>query len=129
MVQGINTKVTAQRVLRQEPNPNSLTLLRKFSASSLLTPKAQAARRQWKVLNHKLRAMVRMRQQWGALHKIYEAREESLYENQRLPYMIRDPDGPFSRRWDILIVAMTLWESTQAILWCPVVYISLTGCL
>eukprot|EP01046_Picozoa_sp_COSAG06_P060131 COSAG06_NODE_12683_length_1343_cov_1.403537_1_plen_211_part_00 len=45
----------------------------------------------WTILAEKLRALVRMRNQWGDLHSIYEARTESLYhEEEELPTCIRD---------------------------------------
>ena len=58
-------------------------------------------------------------------YQIYEAREESLYDSGRLPYMIRDPDGRFSRWWDVLIVMLTLWTSVMVPLrTCTFVYIN-----
>ena len=50
-----------------------------------------------------------MRGQWGDLHSIYETRGESLYEQQPLPRLIRDPESSFSGYWDFSSVAFLLY--------------------
>jgi hypothetical protein len=65
--------------------------------------------RHWASLAAKLSALVKMRGQWGDLHNIYETRGESLYEQQPLPRLIRDPESTFSGYWDFGSVAFLLY--------------------
>jgi hypothetical protein len=63
----------------------------------------------WKTLAEKLRALVKMRGQWGDLHSIYETRAVSLFAQQPLPPLVRDPDSAFSTIWDLTSVVLLLY--------------------
>lgn len=65
----------------------------------------------WCTLTEKLRALAKMRGQWGDLHSIYETRNESMYDAQDLPPFIRDPESAFSACWDLLSVVLLVYVS------------------
>eukprot|EP01051_Picozoa_sp_SAG22_P014634 SAG22_NODE_1805_length_3533_cov_1.343040_4_plen_57_part_00 len=54
-------------------------------------------------------ALIKMRNQWGDLHSIYETRAVSLYEQQPLGVCIRDPESAFSGYWNFLTITFLLY--------------------
>jgi hypothetical protein len=63
----------------------------------------------WETLRQKLRALVRMQNQWGNLWDIYETRHESVFEEAQLPPWTRDPDSGSSAVWDLSSVVLLLY--------------------
>lgn len=63
----------------------------------------------WTKLADKLRALMKMRSQWGDLHDIYEVRAASLFEQDPLPPCVRDPNSTFSAYWDLTTVVFLLY--------------------
>lgn len=45
--------------------------------------------------------MVKLQKQWGNIHHLYEAKRESLYEDNVVPRFIRDPDSASVAVWDL----------------------------
>ena len=50
----------------------------------------------WEILKERLVAIVKLQKQWGKLHDLYDAQEESRFETAPVPKWIRDPDSNFS---------------------------------
>jgi hypothetical protein len=75
------------------------------------TDKNLAHSQRWTALSAKLKALTQMKSTWGPLHTIYEARDESLFDEQPLARWIRDPDSSFSSVWDIISIFMLLYVS------------------
>jgi CRP-like cAMP-binding protein/Ca2+-binding EF-hand superfamily protein len=63
----------------------------------------------WHSLRYKLKAMVRMQNQWGSLATIYDASSDSDYQEPPLPAWTRDPDSTFSMAWDLVSVLFLLY--------------------
>jgi hypothetical protein len=63
------------------------------------------------VLSEKLKALVQLKSSWGPLHNMYEARTQSLFDEQPLHPWTKDPDSSFSSTWDLLSVVMLLYVS------------------
>jgi Ca2+-binding EF-hand superfamily protein len=66
----------------------------------------------WDSLRPRLLALVRMQQQWGKFHDIYEgSSHSSSFEYSDIPKGIRDPDSTFSAIWDLAQVILLLYVS------------------
>ena len=98
-----------------------MTGLRALDAASALSSKRLVDLRRnhgprpgpvlWAILKARLLAIVRMQKQWGNLHDLYDARDESRFVVSPLPDGIRDPDSNFSAIWDITQVVLLLYVS------------------
>ena len=69
----------------------------------------RSARDLWGSLRPRLLSVVRMQQQWGPLHEIYDANSSSRFEMTPLPQWIRDPDSIFSAIWDLTQVVLLFY--------------------
>ena len=65
---------------------------------------SNSGRALWDLLRSRLLSVVRMQNQWGPLHDLYDAQQESRFETIPLPKRIRDPDSSFSACWDLVQV-------------------------
>lgn len=70
----------------------------------------RSGRELWNSLRPRLLALVRMQQQWGKFHDIYEGSSTSL-EYSDIRRGIRDPDSVFSAVWDLMQVILLLYVS------------------
>ena len=70
---------------------------------------ARPGKELWALLRPRLLTLTRMQRQWGGLHDIYDAVNESRYESVALPPSIRDPDSSFSACWDLTQVFLLLY--------------------
>ena len=75
------------------------------------TDKNLGRSKSWTVLSAKLKALTHMKSTWGPLHNIYEARDESLFDEQPLNRWTRDPNSTFTSVWDLSSVIMLLYVS------------------
>ena len=66
----------------------------------------------WDFLRPRLRLLVELEKRWGNIHRLYPtASASSVFEDKPLPDWIRNPDSPFSTKWDLAQVAALLYVS------------------
>jgi Ca2+-binding EF-hand superfamily protein len=66
----------------------------------------------WKIIRPRILSIVRMQNQWGGIHQIYQANSssaESIYESSPVPKWTRDPDSAFSAAWDMIQVFLLFY--------------------
>eukprot|EP01051_Picozoa_sp_SAG22_P020823 SAG22_NODE_4357_length_1293_cov_1.242044_2_plen_93_part_00 len=56
----------------------------------------------WAFLRPRLGVLTKLQRQWGGVHDMYGGFAESLFDSQKIPHGVYDPDSSFSSVWELL---------------------------